>query len=85
MAIGLPGQQQQLVSAVLNATRGKGKPIVAVLVNGGLVSLDSLVAVPPSQQKLAIVEALLPGNTGANALANALWGKTNCFGKLPFT
>ena len=47
-------------------------------------SLDSLVAVP-QPQKLAIVEALLPGNTGASALANALWGHTNTFGKLPFT
>lgn len=78
--IGLPGQQPELVSAVLNSTKGKGKPIIAVLVNGGLVSLDSLVAVPPQRQKLAIVEALLPGNTGATALANALWGRTNTFG-----
>ena len=61
------------------------KPIIAVLVNGGLASLDSLVAVRPQQQKLAIVEALLPGNTGATALANALWGRTNTVGKLPFT
>ena len=85
MAIGLPGQQPQLVSAVLAAAKGKRKPIIAVLVNGGLASLDSLVAVPQQQQKLAIVEALLPGNTGATALANALWGRTNTFGKLPFT
>lgn len=83
-SIGLPGQQLEVVSAVMNATRGK--PIVTVLVNGGLASLDTLTAVPISAaQQLAIVEALLPGNTGASALAAALFGKTNTFGKLPFT
>ena len=85
-SIGLPGQQLEVVSAVLNATRGKGKPIVAVLINGGLVSLDTLTAVPVSAaQQLAIVEALLPGNTGASAVVAALFGRTNTFGKLPFT
>jgi hypothetical protein len=81
LTIGLPGQQQELVDAVMSATSANGTPVVAVLINGGLASVDSLAA---SNKRLAIVEALLPGNTGATAVAQALYG-ANTWGKLPFT
>jgi hypothetical protein len=59
----------------MNAT---DKPVVVVLVNGGLASIDSLAN---STQRLAIVEAMLPGNTGATAVAQALYG-ANTWGKV---
>ena len=81
--IGLPGQQQPLADAILAAAKKVQIPVVAVLVNGGLCSLDSF-AIPDSGVH-GILEALEPGNTGGTAVAEALFGDTNSFGKLPFT
>ena len=81
--IGLPGQQQPLADAVLQAAKAARVPVAAVLVNGGLCSLDSFAA--PGSGVAAIIEALEPGNTGGTAVAEALFGDTNTFGKLPFT
>jgi len=74
----LPGAQSQLVKAVIQAAAGK--PIVVVLLNGGIVSDDALV-----EANVAIVEAWYPGVEGGRAIADALFGRTNRFGKLPVT
>ncbi len=74
--LNLSANQQRLVKA-LAAT---GKPIVLVL-NEGRPRLLS--AIEPLAQ--AVVDVLLPGNYGGDALANLLSGEVNFSARLPFT
>ena len=76
----LPGAQQQLIDAVVAAV-APGTPVVVVLVNGGILSVDAVVG----GKEVALVEAWYPGVRGAAALADAIFGVTNRFGKLPVT
>ena len=74
--LGLPGIQEELVKAVVAV----GKPVVAVLVNGRPLSITWL-----DQNVPAILEAWLPGEEGAAAIADVLFGAANPGGKLPVT
>jgi beta-glucosidase len=73
MALG--GKQNELVQAVLAANPNT----VVVLNNGAPLDLPWVDRVP------AIVEAWLPGQEGASALAQILFGDANPSGRLPFT
>jgi beta-glucosidase len=76
--LGLPGLQEELVRTVVAAAGGK--PVIAVLVNGRPL------AVPWLQEHVsAILEAWIPGEEGAAAVADALFGAVNPGGKLPVT
>ena len=74
----LPGLQEAFAHQVLDAA-GR-RPVVLVLCNGGVVSIDSLVP-----RAAAIVEAFSPAHKGPQALADLLFGKANRWGKLPVT
>ena len=74
--LGLPGVQQQLVEAVY----ATGTPTVVVLVNGRPFALPWIVEHVP-----ALLEAWLPGEEGAEAVADMLFGDANPGGKLPVT
>ncbi len=74
--INISRNQLELVKA-LEAT---GKPVVVVL-NEGRPRLISEI-VPEAK---AVVDIMLPGNFGGDALANLLAGDANFSGKLPFT
>ena len=74
--INLPGVQDQLVQAIAET----GKPVVLVLVNG-----RPLTVVWAAEHVPAIIEAWLPGEEGANAIADVLFGDCNPGGKLPIT
>lgn len=76
VSLDLPGQQKALLQAVC----ALGKPVVLVLVNGRPYSLSW-----EDQQVNAIVEAWLPGEEGAAAIADVLFGKVNPGGKLPIS
>ena len=54
--------------------------MTVVLVNGGMVAMSSV-----KEKADAIVEAWYPGFFGAGAIARALLGHTNRWGKLPVT
>ena len=71
----LPGRQDDLVEAVLAAN-----PRTIVVLNNG-APLD----LPWADRVPAIVEAWLPGQQGANALAQVLLGDVDPSGRLPFT
>lgn len=68
--------QRDLVKA-LAAT---GKPVVLVLNEGRPRIIDDIEPLVP-----AVIDVMLPGNMGADALAEILAGEVNPSGKLPFT
>jgi beta-glucosidase len=74
--LGLPGVQQELVEAI-HAT---GTPVIVVLVNGRPFALPWIADNVP-----ALLEAWLPGDEGAQAIADVLFGDVNPGGKLPVT
>ncbi len=72
--LGLPGVQAELLQAILET----GKPVVLVLINGRPLSIPSFV-----EASNAVLEAWVPGEEGAGAIASALLGELNPGGKLP--
>ena len=74
--LNLTGVQAELVEAI-HAT---GTPVVLVLINGRPLSITWAAEHVP-----AIVEAWLPGEEGAEAVADVLFGQVNPGGKLPIT
>jgi beta-glucosidase len=72
--LGLPGIQLDLIKALYQT----GKPIVLILINGRPLSI------PWEKEHIpAIIEAWLPGEEGAGAVAEVIFGKYNPGGKLP--
>ena len=76
--LNLSSNQKELVKAL----SGTGKPIVLVLNEGRPRIIGDIAGLPGIK---AIVDVMLPGNYGGDALALLLSGKENFSGKLPFT
>jgi beta-glucosidase len=74
--IGLPGRQAELVAAVV----ATGTPVVLVLVAGRPLAIES-----EAEVCAAVVHAWVPGEEGAEALGDVLFGDFNPGGKLPVT
>ncbi len=74
--LNLPGVQQQLVEAVV----ATGTPVVVVLINGRPLSISWI-----DEHVPAILEAWLPGEEGAAAVAGVLFGDVSPGGKLPMS
>ncbi len=72
--LGLPGVQAELLQEILET----GKPVVLVLINGRPLSIPGFV-----EAANAVLEAWVPGEEGAGAIAGALLGDLNPGGKLP--
>lgn len=80
--MGLPGAQEELALSVLSAARPTAK-VVLVLYAGAGISLDTVLEASRSPD--AILVGHMPGVTGGTAVAEAIFGKHNDFGKLPYT
>jgi len=72
----MPEAQVQLLRAI----KATGKPVVLVLMNGRPLTVANEVALAD-----AVLEAWYPGSSGAEALADILFGKVNPSGKLTMT
>lgn len=72
----LPGLQHAFALQVL----ALGKPVVLVLTNGGQLEVADLISASP-----AVVEAFNPSVAGPRGLALSLFGRSNSWGKLPYT
>lgn len=75
-SLDLTGMQEELIKAVY----ATGTPVVVVLINGRPLSMNWASAHTP-----AIIEAWLPGEEGAEAIAEVLFGEVNPGGKLPIS
>ncbi|HTJ79458.1 MAG TPA: glycoside hydrolase family 3 N-terminal domain-containing protein [Rariglobus sp.] len=75
-SLDLPGNQQQL----LEAAKATGKPVVLVLQNGRPLTIPWAAENIP-----AILEAWYPGEFGARAIVETLFGDNNPAGRLPVT
>jgi len=74
--LSLPGVQEKLAKLIL----GLGKPVVIVLINGRPSAIPDL-----AEQANAILQAWVPGEEGAKAIASVLVGEENPGGKLPIS
>jgi len=74
--LGLPGVQAELLQAILET----GTPVVLVLINGRPLSIPGFI-----DASNAVLEAWVPGEEGARAIADVLSGKHNPGGKLPLS
>ncbi|MGA2755371.1 MAG: beta-glucosidase BglX [Terracidiphilus sp.] len=72
----LPGNQQQLLEAVVAA----GKPVVLLVFSGRPLVLDWAAKHVPT-----IMEVWFPGTEAGNAIANVLYGDVSPSGKLPMS
>eukprot|EP00040_Diaphanoeca_grandis_P032978 m.200909 g.200909 ORF g.200909 m.200909 type:complete len:864 (-) comp32782_c0_seq1:202-2793(-) len=79
VSIDLPSSQHELTAAIYSL----GKPTIVILINGGAVSIEQ--EMDASMKQLAIVEALLPGARGGEAIANGLFGYHGFGGRLPYS
>ena len=77
-SISLPDAQKALVAAI--AAANPNKPIILLLINGGVVAIEDEVPLVS-----AVLEGWYPGMYGAQAIANTVFGLSNPGGKLPVT
>ncbi|MDD3655860.1 MAG: glycoside hydrolase family 3 N-terminal domain-containing protein [Atribacterota bacterium] len=75
-SLNLPGVQEELIKEIHKT----GTPIILVLINGRPLSINWAARYIP-----AIIEAWLPGEEGARAIADVLFGDYNPGGKLPIS
>jgi beta-glucosidase len=75
-SLDLPNIQEELLQAIYDT----GTPVVLVLINGSMVSINWA-----DQHIPAILEAWYPGQAGGTAVANAIFGLFNPGGRLPVT
>jgi beta-glucosidase len=76
LSLDLPGAQEDLVRAVVET----GTPVVLVLIGGRPMGSEWA-----HERSAAVVQAWLPGEEGAGAIADVLTGVVNPGGKLPIS
>jgi len=78
----LPDNQDALIAAVTAEAAKHNKPVIVVTMGGGPVDIS---AVKANADIGAIIWCGYPGQSGGTAIADAIFGTTNAFGKLSMT
>lgn len=78
----LPGTQLSMLNQIAAAVASTKKPVILGVTGGSAVDLTSMKASASIQ---SIVWFGYPGQAGGTAIAKALYGTENRFGKLPMT
>jgi len=78
----LPLNQNALIAAVSKAAASAKKPVAVVTMNGGPVDLTDVKA---NADTPSLIWCGYPGQSGGDAIAKAIFGETNTFGKLTVT
>ena len=81
-ALTLPDNQDAMITAVAAAAAKASKPVTLVSMNGGPLDLS---AVKANAAIASIMWCGYPGQSGGDAIADAIFGKTNPSGKLSVT
>lgn len=76
LTLNLPGNQQQLLDAVMAAN----KNTIVVLMSAGPLAIPTA-----KKNAAAILQGWWPGEEGGTAIANVIFGKYNPAGRLPYT
>ena len=76
----LPHNQDALISAV--TTAAAGNPVIVVVMGGGPLDIS---AVKANSGIGAIMWCGYPGQSGGTSISDAIFGKTNRFGRLSLT
>lgn len=80
--LSFPGTQSDLLSAVASAAAESKIPVIVLVMSGGAIDLT---AVKADERVGAVAWVGYPGQSGGDAIADALFGITNQWGKLPAT
>ena len=80
--VGLPnGLQFNFTQQVMKAAEEANTQVVLLLLNGGAVSIDTILS---PTQPAAVIESFFPGFRGAEAVARHVFGLDNRWGRLPY-
>src|SRR5690606_9704523 len=79
-SLDLPGVQRELVEAVV----ATGTPVVLVLITGRPYAIGWALD-GPGARPAAVLQAFLPGEEGATAIARVITGAVNPSGRLPLS
>jgi beta-glucosidase len=77
-SLALPGRQEELILRVAEAAAGK--PVIVVIIGGSAVTMNRWI-----DKVGAVLYAWYPGQSGANAIIDAVFGMQNPAGRLPIT
>ncbi len=74
--LNLPGKQEEMILKLAST----GKPIVVLLFGGSAITMNNWI-----DKVNAVLDVWYPGEAGAEAMVDVLYGKANPSGKLPIT
>ena len=80
--VSMPGGQNEFTSLVCAAAAVGGKPCIVLIMSGSAVDSSAIESNP---NVTAVVWVGYPGERGGEAIANAVFGMHDSFGRLPFS
>jgi beta-glucosidase len=80
LGLALPGRQQAMALAVIETAKGRGVPVITVVVSGSALDLRFA-----DENANAVIQGFYPGSQGGLAVAGLIFGAFSPTGRLPVT